>query len=114
MRRSIGSPRAEIQNKQKFGDKKSLIFWYLLECNTAFTLVLHCLLILRLPVGQWGMCTGAKAQGLVLSISLYFCRYVYLCLVLFCSLVLSLNIVYIFWPFFYNVWNIRKKETGFT
>lgn len=40
--------------KRHSRDKKSLIFWYLLERNTAFTLVLHCLLILRLLGVQWG------------------------------------------------------------
>uniref|UniRef100_A0A7N6F7R4 Histone-lysine N-methyltransferase, H3 lysine-36 specific n=1 Tax=Anabas testudineus TaxID=64144 RepID=A0A7N6F7R4_ANATE len=41
----------EIQTlKRHSKDKKSLIFWYLLECNTAFTLVLRCLPILRLLV----------------------------------------------------------------
>lgn len=44
-------------------DNESLIFWYLFERGTAFTLVPHCLLILRLLDSQWGCVLVLRLEG---------------------------------------------------
>lgn len=44
----------DIQTTSSVKDQDSLIFWYLFDRGTAFTLVLRCLLILRLLDSQWG------------------------------------------------------------
>ena len=45
----------DIQRTEKLEkDSESFLFWYLLERDTAFTLVLRCLLVPRLLDSQWG------------------------------------------------------------
>lgn len=54
-----------------------------------------------------GMSTGAKASTAA-SLSPFLLLLICMCLVLFCSLVVSLNNVYIFWPFFFF---FKEKKT---
>lgn len=66
-------------------DQDSLIFWYPFDRGTAFTLVLHCLLILRLLDSQWGCVLVLRPEdwfspSLYTSVGMFFC--VWCCYVL--------------------------------